>query len=149
MQRILFGLCGILLLTTSIFAQSQATTGNIDGRAIDPNGAVVAGASVTATSQDNGFTKTATTDEDGNFIFVLLPPGKYRVEATGQGFSKATYENVIVTVGSKTALEINFSVGGQEVVVNVQDTGATIESTRTSISSTVTASRCGGATCGA
>lgn len=127
----------ILLLAGSVFAQSQATTGNIVGRLVDQNGAVVTNATLTATNQDTGFGKTTTTDSDGNYIFVLLPPGKYRVEASTQGFSKARYENVIVTVGSKRTLEITLSVGGQNIVVDVQADGEVIETTRTSVSSTV------------
>ncbi|MGI9034701.1 MAG: TonB-dependent receptor [Pyrinomonadaceae bacterium] len=141
MRKLLLEFCGILLFAASVFGQSQATTGNIEGRVIDPQGAVVPNANVSATNQDNGLHKTATTDADGNFIFVLLPPGKYRVEATAQGFSKAIYENVTVTLGSKVTLEVNLSVGGQQAVVNVQAEGTVVETTRTSISSTVDESR--------
>jgi outer membrane receptor protein involved in Fe transport len=137
MKRITLFLGISLLLCASAFAQSQATTGNIEGRLVDQNGAVVTNAAVTATNQDTGFGQTTTTDSDGNYIFVLLPPGKYRVEVSAQGFSKATYENVIVTVGSKRSLEISLSVGGLVNVVDVQSSGEVIETTRTSISSTV------------
>jgi hypothetical protein len=41
MRKILPFLIGILLLAGSALAQSQATTGNIEGRVLDPNGAVV------------------------------------------------------------------------------------------------------------
>lgn len=136
-MRKLLLLCATLLLATTVFAQSQATTGNIEGRVVDPNGAIVPNASVSATNQDNGFGKTMLTDSDGNFIFILLPPGKYKVEATAQGFSKATYENVTVTVGGKATLEVNLSVGTQNAIVNVQSEGTVVETTRTSISSTV------------
>ena len=75
----------------SVFAQSQSTSGNIEGRVVDPNGAVVPGVAVTATNQDTGFAKTATSDADGNYWVVLLPPGSYRVEvAAAKGFSAAT-----------------------------------------------------------
>jgi outer membrane receptor protein involved in Fe transport len=137
MRRILPLLIGVLLLASNSFAQSQATTGNIEGRIVDPQGAVVPNAAISATNQDTGFGKTVQSDGEGNFIFVLLPPGNYRVEATAQGFAKATYENVVVTVGAKRTLEINLSVGAAVNVVDVQTSGDVVETTRTSISSTV------------
>jgi outer membrane receptor protein involved in Fe transport len=137
MKRILTFLGIILMFVVGAFAQSQATTGNIEGRVIDQNGAIVPNASVTATNQDTGFGKTAASDSEGNFIFVLLPPGKYRVEASANGFSKATYENVTVTVGSKISLDVSLKVSGQTNVVDVQAEGVAVETTRSSVSTTV------------
>jgi len=138
MRKILLFLLGILMLTGSVFAQSQATTGNIEGRVLDPNGAVVPNVNVSATNKDTGFGKTAMADAEGNFVFVLLPPGNYKVEAkAASGFQPVTYDNVIVNVGGKTALEITLSVGTGTTVVDVQADGAAVETSRTSISSTV------------
>ena len=74
MRKILPFILAMFLLAANTFAQSQATTGNIEGRVTDSNGAAVP-TSVSATNQDNGFGKTTVTREDGNFVFVLLPPG--------------------------------------------------------------------------
>ena len=124
-------------------AQSQSTTGNIEGRVTDPNGAVVPGVPVTVKNQDTGFTKTATSDSDGNFIFVLLPPGNYMVNvAATKGFAAARYQNVKVTVGAKSALDIRLGLGGVDTVtVDVNSNGQGLESTRTSISTTVDETR--------
>jgi hypothetical protein len=51
MRKLSLFLTAILLLATSAFAQSQATTGNIEGRVVDPNGAAVANVTVTATKE--------------------------------------------------------------------------------------------------
>ncbi|MFM9905645.1 MAG: TonB-dependent receptor domain-containing protein [Pyrinomonadaceae bacterium] len=126
----------------SALAQSNSTTGNIEGRVVDPNGAIVQGVAVTATNQDTGFEKSAVTDADGDYIFVLLPPGDYRVEvAAAKGFAAATYSNVQVTVGAKTALEIKLNTGGSVNVVDVEAEGQSIEATRTSISTTLDETR--------
>src|SRR5215213_4062192 len=112
MRKILPFLIGILLFAGNAFAQSQATTGNIEGRVLDPNGAVVPNVNVSATNKDTGFGKTGMADDEGNFVFVLLPPGVYKVEAkAASGFQPATYDNVTVTVGGKTSLDITLSVG--------------------------------------
>ena len=67
----------LTFMPTSIFAQSQATSGDIEGRVLDPNGAVIPGVTVTATNQATGLEKSATTDTDGNYRIILLPPGTY------------------------------------------------------------------------
>ncbi|MDQ3062386.1 MAG: carboxypeptidase-like regulatory domain-containing protein, partial [Acidobacteriota bacterium] len=138
MQKLSLFLTAILLFVASAFAQSQATTGNIEGRVIDPNGAAVANVTVTATNQDTGFEKTAQTTDEGNFVLPLLQPGIYKVTTTAaSGFAAATYENVKVTVGAKNTLEIALTAGGSTNVVDVSAEGQGVETTRTSISSTV------------
>ncbi|MDQ2746002.1 MAG: TonB-dependent receptor [Acidobacteriota bacterium] len=129
---------GIILFAAGIFAQSQATTGNIEGRIVDTQGAAVPNVTVTATSQDNGLQKTAQSNNEGNFILPLLPPGIYKVETTAlQGFAASTYENIKVTVGAKATLEVALSVSGSVNVVDVNAEGQGVETTRTSISTTV------------
>jgi outer membrane receptor protein involved in Fe transport len=130
----------LLIIATafSAFAQSQATTGNIEGRVLDPNGAAVPGITVTATNQDTGFSKSATTDEEGTYRIILLPPGQYRVNTSGgQGFAAGTYSNVIVSVGGQTPLEVKLALGETNVVIDVGTEGQTIEPARTSVATTV------------
>ena len=123
---------------SSVWAQSQAATGNIEGRVVDQNGAAVANVAVTATSVDNGAVKTANTTGEGTFVLPLLRPGNYTVTtASAQGFAPARYENVIVTVGAQNTLEIVLTAGGATNVVNVEAIGEDVETTRTSIAATV------------
>ncbi len=131
-------LIGILLFATGVFAQSQATTGNIEGRVVDNQGAAVPGVSVTATNQDTGFEKTVQSNDEGNFVLPLLQLGNYKVvTAATKGFAPTTYENVKVTIGAKNSLEIVLTVGGTVNVVDVNAEGQGVETTRSSISSTV------------
>jgi outer membrane receptor protein involved in Fe transport len=129
---ILFIACAMVTL-----AQSQATTGNIEGRVVDPNGAAVPGAGITATNQETGFEKTATSDSEGNYRVILLPPGPYTVRATGQGFTQTELRDVTVTVGSKTPLDLNLSIGGASGSVTVTSDPAVVETTRTSVATTI------------
>ncbi|MGI8813111.1 MAG: TonB-dependent receptor [Pyrinomonadaceae bacterium] len=138
MRKLIPIFASLLLLAAAAFGQSQSTTGNIEGHVTDPNGAVVPSIAVSVTNQDTGFGKTTVSDGDGNYIFVLLPPGNYRVEtATAQGFGAARFENVRVTVGAKNTLDIVLTVGAAATVVDVNAEGQGVETTRTSISSTV------------
>ncbi|HKS26676.1 MAG TPA: TonB-dependent receptor [Pyrinomonadaceae bacterium] len=131
-------LVSILVLScVAAFAQSQATTGNIEGRVVDPNGAAIPNASVTAKNQQTGLEKTVVTDTEGNYRIILLPPGSYNVRTVAQGFAQSDLTGVVVTVGGKTPLEISVTVSG--VVNQVEVTGElpVVETTRTSVSTTV------------
>ena len=138
MRKLLSLVAVIIFASTLVVAQSQSTTGNIEGRVVDQNGAIVPGIAISATNQDTGYGKTAMTDSDGNYLFVLLPPGNYKVEvAAAKGFAAVTYNNVAVTVGARTPLEIGLKAGGSVTVVDVTAEGQNVETGRTSIATTV------------
>ena len=65
----------LLSLSVSIFAQSQANTGNIEGRVTDPNGASVPNVTVTASNLATGLQKNAVTNDEGVYRIAFLPPG--------------------------------------------------------------------------
>ncbi|MDQ2922371.1 MAG: TonB-dependent receptor [Acidobacteriota bacterium] len=129
----------VLIFTLSIgaFAQSQATTGNIEGRVLDPREAAVPGATVTATNQQTGLEKTTNSDSDGNYRLILLPPGSYTIRVTGQGFGQTELRDVTVTVGGNTPLELKLSIGGASESVTVTSEAPVVETTRSSVSTTV------------
>jgi hypothetical protein len=129
----------LTLMSAAVFAQSQATTGDIEGRVLDPNGAVIPGVTVTATNQGTGFEKSATTDADGNYRIILLPPGSYAVKTSAPtGFQSASFTNVTVTVGGKTPFEISLSLAGADTAtVNVTTEAPIVETARTSVSTTI------------
>jgi outer membrane receptor protein involved in Fe transport len=135
----LFALISCLLLAAiAAFPQSQATSGNIEGRVTDPNGAAVPAVTITATNQETGLTKNANADSEGIYRILFLAPGKYRVTTSGaQGFAGADYGNVTVTVGGQTPLDIQLKVSGTTTMVDVAAEGQIVETTRTSVSSTV------------
>src|SRR5947209_1725425 len=132
-------LCAVLLAPAA-FAQSEATTGNIEGRVLDPNGAVVPNATVTAKNEATGFERTATTDGEGNYRIILLPPGNYTVRAEFKGFMPFStgMAAVPVTVGGKATYDINLAVAGISTDTQVTVTELpTVETTRTSVSTTI------------
>lgn len=70
----------VCLLTISLtaFAQSQANTGNIEGRVTDQNAASIPNVTVTATNLATGLAKNAVTNDEGIYRIVFLPPGAYK-----------------------------------------------------------------------
>jgi len=68
------------LLAVALPASAQ-TNGRIQGRVIDTQGSVIAGAQVTVEGDGNGFRATTQSDDNGWFSVASLAPGAYRVEA--------------------------------------------------------------------
>ena len=141
LTRVCMSVVCLLVLTAGTFGQSQATTGNIEGRVVDPKGDSVPGVSVTATNQATGFEKSTTADSDGNYRIILLPPGSYAVKTSApSGFQEGTFSNVPVTVGGVTPLEINLTLAGAEAAtVDVTTEPAVVETSRTSVATTINA----------
>jgi Carboxypeptidase regulatory-like domain/TonB dependent receptor len=135
--------CLILALITlmsavSILAQAQATAADLTGTVMDPNGAVVPGASVTAKSLATGISRTVTASESGEYKLIGLPPGDYEVTSEGSGFKKTVISPVTLTVGQSAELAIKMEVGAQNAVVNISgDDAQVVETGRTTIATTI------------
>ena len=112
-SRMSLGSCLILLslLATVAFGQ-DTTSGAIQGVVLDEQGAVVPGAIVEAKNVNTNFTRSFTSDSDGRFILLSLPPGRYVVSVTKSGFAKLNQENVELTVGRLISLEMTLRVSG-------------------------------------
>jgi hypothetical protein len=75
-----------LLLVFSASAQ-LGNSGSIEGVVKDPSGAAVVNASVEISNPVTGFTRTATTPDDGTFRFTNVPFNPYHLTVTAQGFA--------------------------------------------------------------
>ena len=98
--RALFAMLGAftLILLTHVSGYGQATTGQFVGQVVDPTGAVVPGAKITATDEEKGRTFTGVSDETGNYTILSVPPGIYSVTASAEGFAPARYSRVFHSV---------------------------------------------------
>ncbi len=129
---VLFG----LTLCSLALAQTQITTGVIQGAVLDQSGAVMPGADVAARNLNTQAENTQKTDGDGRFVFLSLPPGHYSVTASKAGFSKLVQKDVELTVGQALNLKLTLKVSATSEVVEV--TGSPIiEATQTTSSTTL------------
>jgi len=92
----------LVVLAGSAFGQSD--TGQIIGKVTDPNGAAVAGATITVKSVATGAERTATADTDGSYTITNLQPGLYDVTTQGGSFAAST-QRVEVSTGGRVSLE--------------------------------------------
>ena len=124
-SAVLFYACALAMFATTSFA--QGTTGQLTGTVVDPNGAVVQGATVTVRNRDTGLERQATTNDDGTFSVQLLPPGLYRVTASGSGFSEAVVEEVRVQITETATVNISLAVAGGSSIVTVTADPPTVQ----------------------
>lgn len=127
-----------LVFSVSAMAQAQATAADLAGTVTDPSGAVVAGATVNAKGVGTGISRTATTDADGFFKIVGLPPGEYEISTEAKSFKKSVVAGVRLTVGQSANVTIKLDVGEATAIVNVSaDDVQLVETSRTTVANTI------------
>nr|MDQ3374842.1 TonB-dependent receptor [Acidobacteriota bacterium] len=145
----------MLVFCLSATAFGQETTGNIEGTVKDAAGSVVPNVTISISSTQNtasgttttgvttGFRRTITTNEDGFFRVLQVPPGAYDVVTTATGgFGEARYENVTVSIGQNTQVDITVNPGSGVNTVDVlaSDTQP-VDTTNNAIQTTINAQK--------
>jgi hypothetical protein len=110
------------------------------GAVKDPTGLAVAGAKVTLANLANGVQSASVTDVNGNYEFLNVRIGEYRVTAEKSGFKTASAERFTVTVNARQRVDLQLEVGAASEKVTVEGTVEVLE-TDSSERSVVVASR--------
>ena len=129
----------LLLCAPMAFGQTQSNAADIQGVVKDSTGAVVANATVTVRNTGTNFSRTGSTNDEGFYRLVNVPPGDYEVTVEAANFKKAVLPKITVTVGQAAELEVITLEPGQitEIVTVSDATSQIIESDKTSVSSTI------------
>ncbi len=117
-------------------AQETINYASVSGRVLDPAGAVIQGAKVTARQTDTNQSSEALTDASGRFRFPYLHVGPYEVSAQKQGFAD-TVRKVQLSVGAAFELPFTLSVGNVQTKVDVSGEATVLETARTQIAGTI------------
>ncbi len=106
----------------AVFAQSQATTGVLEGIVSDESGGRLPGVTVTLTNEATNFQQVHITDGSGRFRGMLLPLGPYEVRASLEGFNTLVRNGIKLTIGATIKLELILHVGTveQEILVTAE-----------------------------
>jgi hypothetical protein len=137
MRRMSFSLLvSCLLFSLSPVAQSQITTAVIQGTVMDSTGAVLPGVDVSIVNPGTNLTQSRTSDADGRFVFLQLPPGRYTATFRLSGFGTVVQENIDLTVGQAVNLTPRLAVGNVSETVTVSGTPV-VETTRAAVATTL------------
>lgn len=108
----------LTVLCFSSVAVAQNYRSSLRGRIADPQGAAVAGAKLNLISQETNETRSATSDARGEYVFLLLRPGSYRLEVEQTGFGK--FEKAFeLSVNQDLRLDVGLRVGTVQVDDNM------------------------------
>lgn len=135
-QRSIFVLVSLVFLA-SLYLYAQLPTGTILGTVKDPSGNVIAGATVTV-HNDEGLTRSFTTDSTGFYRFPALPVGKYDITVNQAGFKKESTSNVTLTVDQQAVMNFTLQVGNVSETVTVSSSEVVqVDTTSSALSSLV------------
>jgi len=121
-----FAIFLIAALAASAWAQSAPATGTLRGTVLDPSGAVIANAKVSA-AQDGGATRTVTSNSNGAYEIGNLPPGKYTVTANAKGFTAYAKSDVNLDAGQVSLFNISLEISVEKEKVNVEEESPHVE----------------------
>jgi hypothetical protein len=110
----LLAVFAVLLLPLATPAAAQLQTGDLYGTVVDQQGQALPGVTVTLTGI--GSPQVQTTAADGEFRFLGLYPGSYKLTAELQGFSTLEYPDISIRLGGKSTIEVTLSSAVQDVI---------------------------------
>jgi hypothetical protein len=144
MKHSLLG-CAVVLLTVGLLvglgtapAHADNLYASIRGMVVDPTGAVVPDAQLTATNMATGLNYSATSSKDGLFEFLQLPIGDYAVRAERPGFKTFTAEHVHLDLDQVFNLKVTMEVGTVTEQLIVEANPAQVETTSIQLGTTIT-----------
>jgi hypothetical protein len=137
-KRLVFLVLLVMSISTPrVSGQVDVATATLKGTVSDPNGAVIPGATMTATNIEKGTTRTAKTSADGTYRIPLLQPGSYQVEAEMAGFDKLVATNIQLTVGQSLEYNVTLRIGAITNVVDVTTEAPLIQAEQTQQANTI------------
>src|SRR5246500_4959121 len=124
-----------LLIPTLLIA--QGTTGRIVGRVSDAAGAVLPNVKVILVNEGTSVSRDGKTNDNGDYDFVEVPVGTYRLEFDLTGFKKNVRRGVSLDINQVITLNMTMQVGATQEVVDVTSEAPLVETTSTQLGAVV------------
>ncbi len=128
--RVSIGALVAYALVIGMEAAAAQTGGSLRGYVKDEQGAVLPGVTVTATSPDVIKPAVGTTDAEGYYRLVGLPPATYTITAELSGFSVYKREGIVLPANANFAVDIMMKVGAVQEAVTVSGDSPMLEVTK-------------------
>lgn len=130
-------LVSFLFSFSPTLVHAQSTGGRVIGKVSDVTGAVVGGVKVTLTNQSTGVARDTTTNNNGDYAFVEVAPGTYRLDYSLQGFKKYVRDSITLDVNQVLTLNAALQPGGAQEVVEVTAAAPLVDTTSTQLGAVV------------
>ena len=126
--------CFLLLgLLVPAGLEGQLLQGTLNGNIADSSQAAVVGATVTATDQATGFSRSTTADSSGFYTLSGLPPGVYNVNVNAPGFQTSTHLGVSITAQTVSRLDVTLNIGSVNETVTVSAQATELQADRADV----------------
>jgi hypothetical protein len=122
---------------TPTLLSAQGTSGRILGHVVDPSGAVLAGVKVTLVNEATSLSRDSKTSDNGDYDFVEVPVGTYRLEFDSTGFKKNIRRGVGLDINQVITLNMTMQLGATQEVVDVTSEAPLVETTSTQLGAVV------------
>src|SRR5579862_2545039 len=134
-----FAVCLVVAVAVSIptMLSAQGTSGRVVGRVSDPAGAVLANVKVTLVNEGTSVSRDTKTNESGDYDFVEVPVGTYRLEFDLKGFKKNVRHGVALDINQVITLNMTMQVGAAQEIVDVTSEAPLVETTSTQLGAVV------------
>ena len=109
-------------------ARPQTVTATLVGTVLDPTGAAIPNAAVTATNMATNLSRTAPSNERGDYTITYLPPGSYQVSAECAGFKRTVAGPVPLLVEQTARLDLVLEVGWISESIEVKASAVLVNS---------------------
>ncbi len=129
--------CLMVVVAAGVNVFAQQITGSVRGTVLDPSGAVVQSASVSASQTETGLTRSAMTDHSGAYVLLELPVGHYQLQVEARGFQTYVQQGIILNVNETATIPVRLVVGAETQQVQVMADAQLIQGTVTSLGKTV------------
>jgi outer membrane receptor protein involved in Fe transport len=129
--------CVLLAVSATSNLAAQQITGSLRGTVLDPSGAIVQAATITAKQIETGLTRTATTDHQGDYVLIELPVGHYQLEVKARGFQTYLQQGISLDVNETATVSVRLRVGAEAQQVQVRADATLVQSTASSLGQTV------------
>jgi len=126
-----------LVLCMGTRGLAQVDTATIVGTVRDASGAVVPGATITATEVNTGIKTEVKSGPDGNYVITPLKIGAYSLTVDAQGFQKVVRQNIVLNVQSGIRVDFSLKVGSVTQTVEVSGAPPLVQTTDASLGSVV------------
>ena len=137
-HRLMLGVViGLLAVTITCTLHAQSTSTMMFGQVTDSTGATVAGALVSVTNTDTNLSRSAQSNEQGEYRIDLLPVGNYQVEITSQGFKRIVRNGVVLEVDVPARVDAVLQLGNLSDIVTVTESVPVINTSTPEIGRTI------------
>jgi hypothetical protein len=128
----------LLLAASAAFGQAQSNAADIQGTVKDATGAVVANAKVKARNPGTNVSRDTTTNDEGYYRIINVPPGDYEITVEASNFKKAVIPRITVTVGQAATVDVALELGQLTESVTISDaTTEIVETSKTAVATTI------------